>query len=553
MKKFKIWAAALLGLAMLAPAFAACATKTPKASADTLQIAVLAKGFGSDYLHALAADYQQRTGQKTLVTLEIPSSESFRLATKAVNSGFDLLFECWPMISQQLATKNYFDGYDVAYAELTDVYESPADPAYLEVQANPGFKIKDILNTTATEMLRYRENGKLYSMPYVMDITGLMYHKTLWDKDKTKLAAGNPSAGVPSIPVESLRLPKTTNEMFELFDRIKGVSGAGKRPYAFKYGGQNEELSQLHSAWLGQYIGMEEMEKFYEGKDANGKYTPDIFNQDGRKHALNAVRGMILKTNGYVDNGDSAKHIFNAEVDFLEGASYFHCNGSWLDREASTNFEPGTVDAGFVRLPVVSAIVEKWPAVFTGGAAQKDEQLRQVMEYIDGDTAVKPSFLDGHDGVLAHLDAARRTVNSQSIGHPVLIPAYSPHIAEAKDFLRYMFSKAGQEVMLRAGLGNMGALNVNPSQFDAYNSDKITYLSKTKMELFGNSVLVTAIPTMYPMNYLGGYTRLGTSGPTMESAFGGASPQATETYMTTLFNNYSANWQNWMGLAGVSN
>jgi|GEM_PF-4149008 len=555
MKKIKLGALLLCGF-MAMSALTGCAVKKKEVDPDALQIAILSRGFGSAFVYALGDAYEEEYGTKVNVLFDTSSTDTIRQQVRQADSHIDIVFEVFPPLNNILASKNYVMGYDKAFVDLTDIYDAPADPAYLEVQANPELKNRDIMNSQVVEMLENDMDGKHYALSWVMDTDGMMYHKTLWEREKAKLAAGKPSAGIPAVPVEDLELPKTTDEMFALFERIKAVSGEGKRPYAFKYAGQNEELAMLFISWLAQYEGQEWLRNFYEGKNLDGVYTPEIFRNDspGRKPALDVIRNVLLKSNGYVENGDSAKHIFSSQIDFLEGASYFHFNGSWLDREAATNFPAGSVEIGFMRTPVISTVVERWPSVFTGSAAEKDAMLRQVLDYIDGDTDVKPAFLTGDTGdeILAHLTDARGTISTQSHRHPVLIPAYSEHIDEAKNFLKFMLSKKGQEIMLKSSLGNMMPLNVDPAQFDYYKGSEITYLSKTKMKIFPDSVLVTHTPDKNPMNYLGGLL-IGTRNPTLELAFGGSAPQSVDTYLNQQFQVANASWGTMMGLAGVSN
>lgn len=106
--------------------------------------------------------------------------------------------------------------------------------------------------------------------------------------------------------------------------------------------------------------------------------------------------------------------------------------------------------------------------------------------------------------------------------------------------------------MLKSSLGNMMPLNVDPAQFDYYKGSEITYLSKTKMKIFPDSVLVTHTPDKNPMNYLGGLL-IGTRNPTLELAFGGSAPQSVDTYLNQQFQVANASWGTMMGLAGVSN
>lgn len=533
MKKLKLLATALCAL-MAITAFAACKAPDKQIDKDALHIAILKKGYGSEFAHSLAEAYQQKTGMKVQFVYDESSEASMTLLIQSKNSGIDIAFDIAATLNSVMARKNYIKGYDKAFVDLEDVYNAPA-LGYEELTAKPGLINRDIINEYMLDMIANDQDGKMYAMPWVMDINGFVYNKTIWERDKAKL--GSPE------------LPKTTDEMFTLFDHIKSVSGANKKPYAFKYAGQSNQMWMAFGPWLAQYDGKEAMSYFYKGQDINGGYTPDIYMTDGREAALAASRKLLLKTNGYVDTADAAGAILNVQGEFLQGNAYFHTNGSWLERETAENYDPADVEISFLKTPVISAIVDKWPAVFTGSAAAKDAMLRQAIDYIDGDTSAKPAFLNGHDDILVHLTDARNTVYTIGSLHYAAVPAYSTHIEEAKDFLKFMLSKEGQEIMLAASYGNMMPLNVNPQQFEYYNTAYCTTLSKSKMDIFKNAVL-TGYPFKYPMSYFGGLDIIRSS-HTIEIAFGGDSPEAVGTFMTKDYNYYNDNWADRMSLAGV--
>lgn len=537
LKKLKL-ISLVLGVFIALTAFG-CTTPVIPVTEDTLQIAIYKKGYGSDFADALAKAYSDKTGVDAKLTYITSSPDGIDSKIPIASSGIDVVFDISGRYNAALAVNNYFNGYEKAYADLTSVYDAPADPAYAEVQANSSLKNRDIINETLVDMLANDKDGKNYVMPWVMDLTGIVLNKTIWERDAAKL--GNPE------------IPKTTDEMFTLFDKIKNTSGT---PYAFKYGGQNTYVGEFNSiTWLAQYEGKDNMENIYQGKDGNGIYTPEIFNSPAREKAFEVVRKMLLKTNGYVHTYDSASHIFMSQIQFLEGGAYFCTNGSWLEREVlEDNFDQGEVEIEFIKTPVLSAIVDKWPAVFTGnGGTTKDEKLRAVLDYIDGDTLTKPSFLSGSagDAILAHLTDARRTESSLAPIHYAYIPAYSKHIDEAKKFLRFALSKEGQEVMLKASFGNMFPLNVDPSQFDYYKSSDISSFAKSTMAIFQNSILA-ARSAKYPMVYRGGIDLVRLNA-TPEIAFGGSDPVGVSAFMQAEFNFYNSNWSDRMSWAAVSN
>lgn len=528
----------LVCMVLTVSAFGGCMAPDLSADADALQIAVVDKGFGTQFAYDLAAVYTAKTGQKVQVVMDTPQASAVyeTIGLGAANE-IDLYFGVAARIHDWVSQKgNYVPGYNPILTDLSDVYDAPAT-GYIESQANPDLTIKDIVNPSVYQSMQYFEDDVPYGIAWASDINGMLYNKTLWDQVNATLS-------------QKLELPKTTTEMFALFDRIKLISN-NKKPYAFKYGGQNDYLSFCaFFPWFAQYVGNDALENFYQGKDESGVYTPEIYRSQGRFEALTVLEKMLKPTNKYTNSSDYASHIFNAQTEFLEGDAFFTFNGSWLEREASVNFAPGEVDAGFFKLPVISAVVDKFPAVFSGTAEQKDAQLRAVLDYIDGEIANKPAILEGHDDVLAFISDSRNT--SLTLGdHIAFVPSYSNKISEAKEFLKFMMSKEGQEIMLAGSVGNTCALVVDRTQFDYYNSPNCSFMTKTKLEIyFETTVFANTLPK-YPMQVLGGISNLYPN-RRLEAVFGNGS-QSAQTFRNDEFGYFNQMWKTAMSLAGVRN
>ena len=237
--------------------------------------------------------------------------------------------------------------------------------------------IEDLLDPSFVRGFTYTD-GKQYSMPWTSGVVGLLYNKTKWDAMNTNLK----NAGK-----EELTLPKTTDEMFALFEKIKtaDVKAASGNAYAFSYSGQNSYMHFMFNSLWPQYEGKTASENFFEGKNEQGVYTADIYNTKGREYAYDVVRNMILKSNGYVNDGDSSQTYDLEQLSFLRGNALFSCNGDWMEREASAKFNPGDEDVAILRTPVMSEIVnnDKIKADFTGTDAEKDAKLSAIVAFID--------------------------------------------------------------------------------------------------------------------------------------------------------------------------
>ena len=520
MKKLKILVIALCA-AMIGFVFAGCPKKEEAITDDTLQIAVIARGFGSEHIRELAREFRAKTGIDARVVVATPNDEfvlsSLKLGLK--RNKVDLYVanhtENFKLLVQR---GNVVEGSDPCWADLSEVYKSPAE-GYIELEQNPELLIGDIIAEKTLRNITWTD-GKQYSVPFSMGMMGLLYNKTLFDKTNDALRANKQA---------ELVLPKTSSQMFKLFGRItalrNGSTPAAYRTNAYAYGfaGQGDYSSTIVFPWWAQYDGMDAVNNFMQGKDADGNYTPEIFKSTGRLRALeNAAK---LFGEGFYDTNDMSKVFTKAQLDFLMGRSFFALNGTWLENEASENFTPGTADIAFMPVPVISDIVEKFPADFTGTEAANDEKLSAVIDYLDGVAGATDQGVSAD--TLNFLREARKIRHQdQSENYLMFVPQYSRHVQEAKSFFRFMYSKEGQEVMMYANYGNMCPINVDYSQFDFYNGierngNKITVMGKTKIDLFDGATLFGPESLATPICYLTPFNAYRFDGRSLSGAFTG--------------------------------
>ena len=509
---------------------------------DTVRIHVVSKGYGADWEREVAKGFTAKTGIPAAVveTGQDDGYPGLAVQNPSLNQ-IDIFFPTENYVFSQLAQNNFVPGYEKAWADLTDVYEAPAE-GYKELQANPGLKIKDIVNKEIYDAFTYKDS-KQYMMGYATSVCGLLYNKKLWGETNAKLGG------------EPLALPRTTAEMDALFKRIKDLRDAGTTTaYAYTYSGGNDYTEILINGWWAQYDGKEKAYAALEGKyleynpatgiyDDKG-YSPKIFDTDGRQYAFQSAINMF-KT-GYTDTLDSAKSFTLAQVGFLQGDAFFMANGDWLEREASRQFNPEDTEIEFIKLPVVSQIVNH-PAI-TANDTMNEAQLSGVIKWIDdGEPAgSKPAF---HEKTLNFLrDARKFNGQSQAFARVAHIPVYSPRLESAKKFLKYMYSKEGQEIMMKKAYGTMCPINADMSQFDYY-SQGASAMAKSKLNLFQNSYAFGA-NNATPMQYLGKLSFNRFQDTNKPHAWTNAA--AIRSYEYNLFNS-GILWADMMSKAGVSN
>lgn len=546
-KKFKFTATVLGMLLLSTGVMAGCnggGGNTDNGGAKEVQIGVVSKGYGNDFAESLAEAYNKlHTDVKVTVkkTTPTPTYQDSQLQLGKKKNDIDIFFT---VTNTVFATQG--DATLYHWADLSDVYNSAAE-GYAE--ANGTKTIKDLLDPSFVNNFTYTD-GKQYSMPWTSGVVGLLYNKTKWDATNTNLK----NAGK-----EELTLPKTTDEMFALFEQIKtdDVKTASGNAYAFSYSGQNSYMHFMFNSLWPQYEGKKASENFFEGKNEQGVYTADIYNTKGREYAYDIVRSMILKSNGYVNDGDSSQTYDLEQLSFLRGNALFSCNGDWMEREASAKFNPGDADVAILRTPVMSEIVnnDEIKADFTGTDAEKDAKLSAIVAFID------ENYIDGNSAP-SEADAATLGVSLNTlefINHARLvrhtlpdfvavIPEYSNELNEAKDFLKFMYSKAGQEIVMQETYGCGAPLTIDYSQMDYYKNG--TSYTRSRLDLIKQSIPYGNAMN-FPMEYLGRI--MACAELKIASAFGTATPKTAAAFMKEEYDEYKTTWETKMEIAGVRN
>ena len=546
-KKFKFTATVLGMLLLSTGVMAGCnggGGSTDNGDVKEVQIGVVSKGYGNEFAKSLAEEYNKlHTDVKVTVKKTTPTAtyQDTQLQLGKKKNNIDIFFTVTNTIFSTQGDATLYH-----WADLSDVYDSAA-VGYAEADGTR--TIEDLLDPSFVEDFTDTD-GKQYSMPWTSGVVGLLYNKTKWDATNTNLK----NAGK-----EELTLPKTTDEMFTLFEKIKtaDVKAASGNAYAFSYSGQNSYMHFMFNSLWPQYEGKTASENFFEGKNEQGVYTADIYNTKGREYAYDIVRSMILKSNGYVNDGDSSQTYDLEQLSFLRGNAFFSCNGDWMEREASAKFNPGDADVAILRTPIMSEIVnnDKIKADFTGTDAEKDAKLSAIVAFID------ENYIDG-DSAPSEADAATLGVSLTTlefINHARLvrhtlpdfvavIPEYSNELNEAKDFLKFMYSKAGQEIVMQETYGCGAPLTIDYSQMDYYKNG--TSYTRSRLDLIKESIPYGNAMN-FPMEYLGRI--MACAELKIASAFGTAGPKTAATFVKEEYDGYKTTWETKMELAGVRN
>ena len=532
-----LMALVLAGVMLLGLCGCGLSVQDVEVDANTLVIQVEAKGYGSKFARDLAEAYNQKQSATKVVVLNDANSGGFASTALASNTQVDIFFS---IVNTTFQTQAGIE--KDKWADLSDVYAS-ALTGYAE--SGESVTVADAIEPFYMEMFTFKD-GKQYAIPWATGISGFMYNTTNWDKPNANLT----SAGQPA-----LELPKTTNEMFALFEKLQeqSVKEASGGAYAFTCSSDAAGyLNYLFVNWWAQYAGSTEAYNFFQGKDANGTYSAEIFNTPAREAAYDVLRTLLMQQNGYTKLESNFQKM---QKSFIKGTSIFSSNGEWIENEVSAELNPGDANIQYMRIPVIRSFVNKpeISADFTGTEEEKDAKLSAVIAYIDSNTmetatAEAAAQLAVSEKTLQFLIDARLFQHCTP-SFVAVVPAYSDQLDAAKEFLKFILSKEGQEIFMASTYGVCAPLSVDMTQFDYYAN--ATTLGKSKMDLLQNSSLIGDESNTYPMQYVSD----GIKACRMDivNKFAGGSAAAAESVVSEEYNYYLTVWKDLMNAAGVSN
>lgn len=513
----------------------------PPENPDALYVAVVNKGYGMKFVTELMKAYEKKTGVEMILDWHVPLEERVRttmLAGPKTNK-VDVYFNINDyLVNGLLAMGEAIKGYDRLLLDLTDMYD-------MKPEGFDGLTVSELMYPYYMDASTFY-NGKKYFITWATGYYGMVYNVKLFEK-------------------YNLSIPRTTDEMFELMDDMKEVNNGsyatnseGKTVYPFVYPGKNNYCEGIALTWRAQYQGAEAFYNALQGKDPEGEYSYEIFEDYSILRAYEIIERIVkigtndATSNGYVSPKCISDYIFTeAQLHFLNGEAFMMPNGDWLEREAEANFTPGSVDIAFMRLPIISAIVEVLPKK----SITDDQTLRDVVGLIDdelaGNQVTIPDGVDQED--YDFLKQARMIAWCQSANHQIFIPSYSNNIEKAKDFILFTMSKEGQEIVLKNSYGNTYPFDVDFSSFT--NFSNLTNFQKSKFQLMKEGVIWIGMSANHPMAYSGGL-RPNYYIPEQRM---GVRTNATGTYMTAeelfidQYKYYKENWNHIMRTSGVSN
>ena len=297
-------------------------------------------------------------------------------------------------------------------------------------------------------------------VPFVTDTQGVMYGFN-WVQ-----SSGGLVVNTRKLAKYNLAIPKTTNEMFDCFDKIycgyNGVENSvksGTYPLTYVTGtnGQGYTVSFLNTL-MAQYDGdfYEQFWSFQTMDDSGAMVTMtdngyDVFNDETVYEMLKVAYRTFDKN--IAAPGSVSQELNQAQTKMMtdRNGAVFMFNGDWMLNEVKLSYEKELPDIDFVNYPVISALGIK---LFGSGTAynMSETDCDALLSYIIGLVDENKSIADiitavkENKGVdLAEADAkevarARGVSFSRGVEHIGFMTADTPKKDIASLFLRMMAS-----------------------------------------------------------------------------------------------------------------
>lgn len=398
---------------------------------ENLYITILNRGYGTDWLFAIAEAFEKETGINTEVTRTDNVAKPSNDMNKGPNSDMDtdLFFD----LSGVQGIKSQYTGrwsdYPDGILDMTELYDMKV---YGE---DITFGEKMVDSVRKYENLGTEDEPSYWAVPWATGFMGMTYNV-----DVFKLLYGENYEE---------KMPNTTDELYDLAVDIKSKGGE-----AFAFPGQIEYFSNaMFAGWWAQYEGVENYENFYrtraydESLDAYVEGSKEIFRQQGRLEALE-VMDKLLDTDAGLFNYDRCYAVGNNDFRDLQEQYMITSNkiamfpnGDWLESESG---HEGASEIGMMKSPVISSIVEVLPdkSIPTDDPEEADRILSAVVDYVDaGLPAEKPAEIANvTDNDIARIAEARKCMSAMPLSHLAYAPAYTNARTNVFKFLTFMAS-----------------------------------------------------------------------------------------------------------------
>jgi len=435
----------VLGASLVSVAGCKAQVKTYSADDQVLRVFATDAGYGVEWIQEMLDAFQKQDWVKEkypkLVVEEL-KKDSTTIPGQLVAAGekacqYDLLATCQPFNPYIISGKDYFEPLD-------DVWNSkiPGDSSGLTL------KEKSNPESYTQEVIEFFDGSTgVYSVPYVRSYSGvavnyLKYQQILGDKRA---------------------LPRTTDEWLSVCSEINTVK-QGKDP-AFCFASFEHYGEGIMEILWAQYEGKETFYDYFRGI-YDGELSPLSLQQQGKLRSLQVLEKLIGASTGNLHKDSWIPNYYKSQAKWASGQSGVFCiGGDWLYNEMGDfSSDEATMDMRFMKMPVISSIIEKTPSI------KNDTELIKVVDAVDANKTLAQAQVDVPALTQAdytHVSNARNTHRKLG-GHDFAIPSYAMFKDIAKDFI--LFSATDEAAAI------VNSKNcISPWQFDAGDTLKTGY------------------------------------------------------------------------------
>lgn len=457
MKAKKFLALTCLSTTLIA-GVTACKPGVVVGGESTIQIRAFNGGYGTAWLHEIAENFEKVFPQYKVQFVEesslVSQTAGNEMQTPNKNQ-IDLYFTTGSDVSNLInKSKSILKTSKSTLMEpLNDVFESKAIGYDGKEEAKT---IKERMFDGYEESMTYngiveKWHGNMYSLPWADGATGLFYNPEVLAK-------------------YGIAEPLTSNELTAAVQEIASHSKADKI-YPWSWAGSNAVgyWLYLYETWFAQYSGKTGFNNFLKCDPGDGDIEMNgykVYQDQGIYEALKAMYNIIDLS--YASNGSIQKTHMEAQNEFMRAKSAFLCDGEWLYREMSGDYEKEASKIKMLAVPVLSKIGEE--------NGLTDAQLHDVVAAIDAgqtDDAIKQAIPTASAAAIAKVRDARSIHDAIGVGHCMEVPSSSDCKEAVKTFIRFIYSEDGCRSFRKLAKGNL------PLEFEIKDEGETTDFQKS--------------------------------------------------------------------------
>ena len=469
MRNFKKIAIGILSIIIGATSLVGCGSKDKIINdGSTVNIRLYKGGYGVEWIYELKDKFEQvyeEEGYKVNIlnpTYDMKANVALQeMARGADKTGVDL-YITGGITAEQLGVNGNYGVLaenieESVYNQKPIGYDGKEEEKTIKDKIDPSF-IKYFYDT----------EGELYMFPWVQSVGGLVVNTT-------KLAKYN------------LEIPKTTNELFDCFDKIyTGYNGipnsreSNTYPLTFVQG-VSGYVNCIFNLWMAQYD-YEGFEKYWSMQETVEGQLVDMIENGYTVFDTQSVKEMLIVATRVMDSIIATPGSVTATVDTAQANimkdngnnAVFMFNGDWMLNEVSLRYKDKLNDIAFVNAPVTSALGVK---LFGDRAddVKCDEILSYAIKMVDeGKTAeeIVSVVAENKNFTITKEEAteiykARKMYYSRSFNTGAVINKNAKNKKIAELFLRMMASEDFAETFLKYANGSTPyASSSDSAQYD---------------------------------------------------------------------------------------